>query len=319
MILNSCFLHLFASIRDELEIETFERQYFTMIFFHRKTNMIEIVDQFARECVSMSFFMFLNEFELFRNVYRSMMSVYIISTILSYRKRNRRANCLILILRLHEIKLDDVVEAFIETFAKLDKSLLMNIQKEKKIVCVYIKTFIENMSQQHHNKKLMIFVVIYDCNFCFITFKKRANLNFDIYFRKRYHFSILNYREKVDRRNAIATVKKKFFNVVDMLEYQTSLVRFILALDIIRSQSTNMTHFEFRDLNKMTQKLLFTVILFEKSQFVYFFEFQIFFFFFMIQNTILKKTFENMINVESESRHHNYFYIIAMLISKKAS
>ena len=120
-------LNLFASIRNELEIEAFKRQYFTMTFFYRKTNMIEIIDQFARECVSMSFFMFLNEFELFRNVYRSMMNVYIISTILSYRKRNRSANCLILTLKSHEIKFDDVVEILIKTFAKLDKSLLMNI------------------------------------------------------------------------------------------------------------------------------------------------------------------------------------------------
>ena len=257
-------LNLFASIRDELEIEAFERQYLTMIFFHRKTNMIEIVDQFARECVSMSFLMFLNEFEFFRNVYRSMMNVYIISATLNYRERNRRANCLILTLKSHEIKLDDVVEILIETLAKLDKSLLMNIQREKKIICVYIKVFIKNMSQQHHNKKLMIFVVTYDCSFCFITFKKRADLSFDIYFRKRYHFSILNYREKVDRRNAIAIVKKKLLNVVDMLKYQTSLVRFIFALDIICFWLTNMTHFEFCDLSKMTQKLLFTIILFEK-------------------------------------------------------
>ena len=272
--------NLFASVRNELEIATFDRQYFTMIFFHRRTNMIEITDQFARECVSMSFFMFLNEFELFKNAYRSIMNVYIISAILNYRKRNRRANCLILTLKFHEVKLVDVVEILIETFAKLDKNLLINIQKKKKIVCVYIKIFIENMFQQHYNKKLIIFAIIYDCNFCFIIFKKRADLSFDIYFRKRYHFSILNYREKIDRRNAIATIKKKFLNVVDMLEYQTSFIQFIFAFDIIRSRSANMTHSEFRDLNKMTQELLFTIILFEKSQFVYLFEFQIFSFFF---------------------------------------
>ena len=131
--------NLFASIRNELEIEIFDRQYFTMIFFHRKTNMIEIIDQFARKCVSMSFLMFLDEFELFKNVYRSMMNVYIISTILNYRKRNRRANCLILTLKFHEIKLADVVEILIEIFAKFDKNLLMNIQKKKKLCAFTLK------------------------------------------------------------------------------------------------------------------------------------------------------------------------------------
>ena len=62
--------------------------------------------------ISFSYFLFINDFEIYRNMYRALKTFYFISIYLFYEKRRKIVNVFILILNLYDINLKTIVKTF---------------------------------------------------------------------------------------------------------------------------------------------------------------------------------------------------------------
>lgn len=162
-------LNLFASLCVDLELSTYECEYLIMTFVYRRNNMTKLATSRLTKCYSMSLIIFINDFDLFRNVYRFLMSIYVILASMTLTKRNRKANVFFITLKSHESKLSNVINAINLFFAQLNREIFTQIEDDETILlCVYILTFINNLSQQSNNKELLRSNANYKCNQCYI-------------------------------------------------------------------------------------------------------------------------------------------------------
>ena len=125
-------------LRTKLKFKTFTRFYFV------KKNF------FFSKCISMSLFIFIDDFELYRNSYRILMKMYVIVIVFIFKKRNRKINVFFLILELHDSNFSDVIKVLIYLMF-LNQNELLIINNEKIFVCVFILIYFDDMSQQQKN------------------------------------------------------------------------------------------------------------------------------------------------------------------------
>ena len=83
--------------RDELKIEYFDKEY-----------VVEVFNQFY---VFFFYFLFVDDFEIHRNMYRFFKAFYLILICLFYKKRRKIINVFILILNFYDVDMKNVVEA----------------------------------------------------------------------------------------------------------------------------------------------------------------------------------------------------------------
>ena len=159
-------LNQLSSSREELEIKIYEHDYFVTSFIEGK-------------CLSVSFLCFVNDFDLFRNMYQFLMKIYAILTEMMIRERIRRVNVFSLTLESHDVEFLDVIDA-LQFLEDLDKRLRMNIQEEQMLVCAYILTFIEDMSQQNANFDCKASIAVRDCRCYVIKASEQDNLKYDV-------------------------------------------------------------------------------------------------------------------------------------------
>lgn len=113
-------------------------------------------------------------------MYRTLKTFYFILACLSYKKRRKLTNVFILTLESYKIIFHDVVEVFSKSIKKLNYNVEMKINKECEIICVFVMTFFENMSQQTNN--IEFFRHNANIRYCtYLCFKRqRDNLQYDI-------------------------------------------------------------------------------------------------------------------------------------------
>lgn len=178
-------INLLSSIREELELTTFEHQY--------------LIKSFQRDkCILLSLLCFIDAFELYCNMYRSLLEVYMIFASLTIIKKARRSNVFSLILSLHESDFDDVMKSLQSDLSALDQDVKMMINEKKKLICAFVMIFIDDMSQQHQNSDFKQFNAIWDCRYCIILLKKWEQLDIDIIFLRKYHHQTLQIRANAD-------------------------------------------------------------------------------------------------------------------------
>ena len=119
--------------REKLEKEHFDKEQFA--------------EAFNRSYISFSYLLFIDDFEVHRNMYCALKAFYFILACLFYFERRKMINVFTLTLKFHEIQLKDVVEVFRKFLKKLNTELKMNINDQDHIVCVFVMTFLKNMSQ----------------------------------------------------------------------------------------------------------------------------------------------------------------------------
>ena len=84
-------------IRDELKMQYFERKHITKTFNNH---------------IFFSYFLFIDNFEIHRNMYYALKTFYLILIYLSYEKRHKIINIFILILNPHDINLKTIMKIF---------------------------------------------------------------------------------------------------------------------------------------------------------------------------------------------------------------
>ena len=160
-------------IRDELEINCYDRNYLKMFC--------------TRSHVFFSYILFIDDFDVHRNMYRALKAFYMISVCLSYEKRRIIANVFILTLESHEVKMNDVIEGFFKFIQKLNRGVNLKINEHFEFVCVFAMILINDMSQQADNDDFLRHSTDKECRICFCIKKDRENLEFDVINMSRYH------------------------------------------------------------------------------------------------------------------------------------
>jgi hypothetical protein len=74
---------------------------------------------------------FINEFDLYKNMYHFVNDIYAMSTILCELKKQKCKNAFTLIFDLHEAKLSDVVDCFQIDLKIINRDCFLNINEEQ--------------------------------------------------------------------------------------------------------------------------------------------------------------------------------------------
>ena len=127
-------LQLSAPIRDALELSIYGR-----------THLTSFSTSFY---LSIPLLIFIDTFDLYRNMYRSLIRIYVTIINLSWRERKRRVNVLLLTLDSHVSDFEDVIKVLEPGLIALNRDLKININDVDTFICVYTMTFTENMKQQ---------------------------------------------------------------------------------------------------------------------------------------------------------------------------
>ena len=91
-----------TSTKNEFEIKMYNKKYFENIF--------------TKKMMSFSFFLFIDDFEIYRNMYKTLKNFYWTFLSLSYWNWKKIVNVFILILNFHEIKIENFVNAITKKF-----------------------------------------------------------------------------------------------------------------------------------------------------------------------------------------------------------
>ena len=242
-------LNLSPPIRAELEIAEFGRQY--------------LVDTLSSS-ISVPLLCFMDAFGLYRNMYRSLMGIYLIFAGLSVKERKRRSNVLPLTFGPHGSELKDVCEALKPGIAALDRGLSIVINGQKQVVCAFIMVWLGDMPQQQDNSGFKRQNAGRGCRFCTINTESRDELDFDIVLQGRYNHSTQALRRKEKQMSKSAW--RSFCVEWGLAEAPPAVASLTPALDIIRTRPTDPAHSEYAGISKLAHDLLMHAILNAEGQ-----------------------------------------------------
>ncbi|SMR43431.1 unnamed protein product [Zymoseptoria tritici ST99CH_3D1] len=187
-------------IRGELEIMHFGRQYLVDTFSDRKD---------GRRVQSVPLVMFIDDFGLYRNMYRALTGFYMLFGSLSNKERNRRANCIPLTLGPHGSNMEEMIEAIGGTLSLLDRGAEMTIAGEDRLVCASTLMFIGDMKQQQTNAGFLGVRSAHGCRFCVHANDTWEELRLDMVAQRRYHHEVMRIRRFMEALPN-ANAKKNF-------------------------------------------------------------------------------------------------------------
>lgn len=147
--------------------------------------------------MSLPLLTFIDAFGLYRNLYRSLIGIYFIIVVLSARKRDRRANVFPLTLGLHGSNFADVVEA-IKLLAMLDRGVEVHIPRAGKVLLVaFTIAFLGDMLQQQKNSGIKTQRANLSCRICYIHADFRGLLDYDVFLKGRYYYTVIEMRTDI--------------------------------------------------------------------------------------------------------------------------
>jgi len=79
-------------------------------------------------------------------MYRALKTFYLISKYLFYNKRRKIVNYFVLILESHRANIKNIIKVFVKLIRKIDRNVRITINKEIKIICIFIIVFLEDLS-----------------------------------------------------------------------------------------------------------------------------------------------------------------------------
>lgn len=140
-----------------------------------------IEEFFAILYLFLSYFLFIDNFDVYRNIYRALKTFYLILACLLYKKRRKVVNVFTLTLEFYETNLKTIVKVFFKSIKQLNRDIKdMQINRKSTSIYVFTIELIEDMSQQVDNSGFARHNVTIRCCSCFCSKLKRENLAFDI-------------------------------------------------------------------------------------------------------------------------------------------
>ena len=131
---KSRFVNQFRALRKKLEMKYYDREI--------------LVKKFHVNVLFLLFTCFIDDFDLYRNMYRNLCDIYFTSTTLNLKKRQRTRNLYSIIFEFHDSKLNDVVRFMTKRFSMLKKNCSLMINEEKKQIWALILIFTNDIKSQ---------------------------------------------------------------------------------------------------------------------------------------------------------------------------
>ena len=135
-------------------------------------------------------FLFADAFGLYRNMYRSIEGIYLISQFVSRERRLKRNNLLPAALGPFGSKLGDVFEA-LNHYTELDSGMELEINGQMIFVCSFVAAILGDMPSQQKLSGCLSHQANKSCRYCYINSQSRADLDFDIIEFGRYGEQLL--------------------------------------------------------------------------------------------------------------------------------
>ena len=243
------FICRFHFIRDELKVSHFDREYV-------ETFLIDIDFFFF-------YLLFINDFDIHKNMYRALKTFYFISDNLFYDERRKIVNVFTLILKSHDVALKNVVNAFAKFIKVLNKKTDLYINDQKQKMCAFVFDLIKNLFQQIDNSEFLRHNVQKSCRSCFVFKKVKTNLNFDIIINDRYHFEILNQREYATQ--LVDENQRMFLRKIELQLKTLVIDRLCSVLNLIQNKAYDVFHSKWKKFERILQSFLIEFIFFKRE------------------------------------------------------
>ena len=167
----------------------------------------------------------------------------------------------------------------IKNFQNLNREMKIKMNKRMIMICAFIMMMIKNMFQQTNNDDFFRHFARMNCRTCLCFKKKRKNLKFDIVNDDCYHRRIMQKRREFNDEKMINKKIKTFCKKQNLRKKYSIVMKLTSIFDLILIKVYDAFHFEWRELKKIFQSLLFSFILIKKDSRKYLKIFQRFRFF----------------------------------------
>ncbi|XDG03304.1 hypothetical protein ABKA04_002919 [Annulohypoxylon sp. FPYF3050] len=237
---------LTSPLRGELELETYGREYLTQNFA-------------GKQMLSLPFQIFIDAFGLYRNMYRSLTGMYLITEFFPEHLRSRRSSVYPLTLGPHGSDLADVFRGLFHTLS-LDRGRELTIDGESIFVCAFMSCITGDLPSQQKLSGCQGPTANMPCRYCIVSDKNKANLSFDIINNGRYHYQTLIARKECEDLARSASNEKTRLNSIGLHENKllfNTLTHLYPALDVIRSRPADAAHSEYQGLSRLMHNMIF--------------------------------------------------------------
>ena len=231
------------------------------------------------------YLLFIDEFEVHRNMYRSFKTFYLIFANLSYERKRKIVNVFTLILESHDVAFENVVKIFFKNIRQLNRNFVLFVNDIEIEICFFVMKLIDDMFQQIENEEFVHHNAQKECRFCFCFKTLRKDLQFDIVQKNKYHFEIIKQREHA--KQFVDENRKVFLKKIEFQLKSSVIIRLCFALDLMRIRTYDVFHSKWRELKRTLHIFFVTTMLFKQENIQYLRHFQSFqysFDWFRIQN-----------------------------------
>ena len=237
-------------LRGELELQVFTRQGLINAFDTQQTQI---------RVISLPLMIFIDGFGLYRNMYRSLMGIYLINAAFSFQERNRRVNVFPLTLGPHGSNLSDVIKAIGPLMSQLDRGLEVMINGEPTFICAFTMAYLGDMPQQNENSGILNQKANRGCRFCTVPAVERGKIDYDIVGNGRFHHEMVRIRQHMN--SATENVKKRLAKDNSLTLNPPALQLMTPALDLVISRPSDPAHSEYGGISRLMHTLLLDSIL----------------------------------------------------------
>ena len=240
------FIDKLTFFQAELKISVFERNF--------------LIFKLLANVQSCSFLIFVNVFEFYRNMYKSLIEVYLFSASLFIQERQKNQNNFVLILKSYEINFNIIFNCFRIDMKTLDRDCNLTVKRHKQFVWTSIIVYFDDMKQQQKSVECLEFKITYNCRFCDADKTNREDFNQDFILHECYHYEILNRRKKAFLITE-KVKKQQFFTRHEMTLKASALADINSILNVVLNFSSNSAHSEYFELICRLYSKLDTLVL----------------------------------------------------------
>jgi hypothetical protein len=220
--------------RGELEIATYGRK--------------QLMDTFLPgRCLSFPYQLFIDGFGLYRNMYRSLIGIYIIPACLDAIERAKRNNVYPITLGPHGSNLADVIST-LKRLSQLDYGIETEIHGKKTKLVAYAHMFLGDMPQQQDNAGFKRQIANRGCRQCLPTEEDHSNLEYDTVLLGRYHHQTVNIRTLAESRGQ--TAREKLLSEYGIAKQRSPLFQIAPSFNLITFFPSDPSHSEYAGMSK---------------------------------------------------------------------
>ena len=243
-------INLSSPIRAELELEVFGREY--------------LISQLIKGVQSYPLVIFIDDFGLYRNMYRSITGVYAMPAGLPVSERQKSFNAYTIALGPHGSEFNDVMNCLHTSLGNMDRGCILEINGHKQAAWAPILAYLGDMKQQQASGGFLGLRANYCCRFCDAGLHNRGDLQRDILLHGRYHHEVFTIRKK---SLAIkGKTKRLAYLTRNGLKPESSALQTLTpALDLIMSCPPDPAHSEYYGLVRRLYPFLYTKILTKRA------------------------------------------------------